>query len=80
MTIDKLSVFAMVFHPGSYTAPHGLVRSGIHPVMTWTCGSEIDITTMLRVLGGKNMIVHGSFIIVGIFRLRIHAEQTIGQS
>ena len=50
MGINKLAIFAMVFHTRTNTAPHRLVGSRIVAIMTRTSRREIDVAAVLGVL------------------------------
>ena len=76
---DKLSVLSVVFHTCSHTTPHCLIRSRIIAVMTRTGRSEIDIATMLRMLGREDMVEHRSLIKVTIHSIRFHSIQVLCQ-
>ena len=79
MRIDEFSIFGMILHTGSYTAPHRLIRSRINPVMCRTGRCEIHISAVFGMLGRKNMIVQSTFVEVHIASLGMHPEQALGQ-
>src|SRR5512133_2425591 len=79
MGVNKLVVFAVVFHTGTNAAPHRFVWSRINPVMTRSCRGEIDISTMFGMLGGKDVIVNSTFVIISIFCRRVNPEQVLRQ-
>ena len=74
MGVNKLAILTMVFHTGTHATPHRLVRSGVNTVVGGTSGSEIDISAVNRMLGGKNVVEQGAFIKIGISCFRILSE------
>ena len=79
MGVDELPVLAMVFHTGTYTAPHGFVGSRVITVMTWTFRREINIATVLRMLRREDMVHHGLLIKVSIACLGITTVEILCQ-
>ena len=76
---DKLSILSVVFHACSHATPHCLIRGRIVAVMARTGGSEIDIATMLRMLGRKDMVEHRSLVKIAIHAIVLHSVQILGK-
>ena len=76
---DKLSILSVVFHTCSHAAPHRLIRSRIVAIMARTGGSEIDIASMLRMLGREDMVEHRSLVKVAIHAIRFYSVQILGK-
>lgn len=79
MCVDKLAIFAMVFHTRTHATPHGAVGLRIHAVMPRTRGCEIDIAPVTWMLGGEDMIIQGTLIKIGITCVMTHTKKTFGQ-
>ena len=77
--IDELSIFAVILHTRTHATPHRLVRSRVVTIMTGTGWCKVHITTVLRMLRGKNMVKRGQLIIVGKTGLWIPAMQFLCQ-
>ena len=79
MGINKLPVFTMILHTGTYTTPHCFSRCRINTIMRGASRCEIYVSPMFRVLGRKDMIIQGTFIKIGIFHFGMDTEQTFGK-
>ena len=75
VSIDEVAVLAMVLHTGTNTAPHALVHLRIDAIRLRTESREVDITSCLRVLSGKDVVPHSLLVevdVLGIVRIVEH--------
>ena len=66
MGINHLAVAGVVLHSGAHTAPETCLRLRIYTVMAGTHGREVHETSLYRIYGGKDMVVHGTLVKIDI--------------
>ena len=64
--IDEVTIFRVVLHARSHTAPHRLVHGGVDAVGLRAQRGEIDVAARERVLCGEDVVPHRVLIEVGI--------------
>ena len=57
MGVNKLSVFCVILQSGTDATPHGCFRLRINAVVSRTHRGEVNKSTLLRLLRGKNMVI-----------------------
>ena len=55
------------------------IRSRIYAIVSGTCRSKVNISTMFRVLSREDMVVHSTFVVVGIAYITGHTEEVLCQ-